>query len=96
MPKKLDIPDPTFSGHNLDERGLRRREAGARLMGRGKPRLRRVHAAFPGEGGLIGSGLICGRPRAGSVIAVDPARVTCQTCLIYVRAHPEEFPALRG
>jgi hypothetical protein len=61
-------------------------------MGRGKPRAKRVHAAFPGDGGMLGSGLICGKPRAGSVIAVDPSKVTCQTCLVYVRNHPEQFP----
>jgi hypothetical protein len=66
-------------------------------MGRGKPRPKRVHIAFPGRVGFVGSGLICGVSRAGAIIAADPRKVTCQTCAAYVARHPEHFglPARR-
>ena len=53
-------------------------------MGRGRPRAKKVHAAFANGGGLV-----CGAPRPGAVVAAIPGKVTCQICRAYLERHPE-------
>jgi hypothetical protein len=62
--------------------------APADLMGRSKPKTRKVHAAFAdGRGGLV-----CGRDTRYP-IAATPAEVTCMDCLACMERHPGTFPA---
>jgi hypothetical protein len=57
-------------------------------MGRGRPRAKKVHAAF--ADGL--GGLLCGARRAGAVVAAIPNKVTCRTCRAFMERHPARKP----